>query len=87
MGLYRIQLKPGYRPRVETAMESLGMRIVRVERKSDGMHFFYIDPKKKTEFSFWTTKEGEEEFWYCGVSSSSTRIVDALESSGIFEKK
>ncbi len=87
MGLYRVQLKSGFRPRLEQAMKSIGMPIVRIEEKGDHAHFFYIDPKKSTECSFWVATEGDGAFWYCGLSSSSAKLLNAFDMADIFEKK
>ena len=68
-------------------MEENGVPLTRIEEKEDGAHFFYNDPKKKKECGFWVVRSGDEEFWCCGLSSSSAKIVDAFEKADLFEKK
>lgn len=85
MGLYRIQLKPRAMEKIPATMISLGLPILRVERRENGTYYFYKDPKRQREFAFWLSSDGDQEFWYCGLSSSATKIAKGLSEAGLFE--
>ncbi len=87
MGLYRVKLAVNGAQRIPAVMESLGMPVVRTEERNNGRHLYYSDPGTKKERHFWIAREGCDECWYCGLSSSAAKIADAFERDGIFEKR
>ncbi len=84
MGFYRIQLKNRATEEIHATMISLGLPVIRVEQRDNGIYYSYEDPKSKKEHAFWTYVDDGEVYWCSGLSSGAKKIAEGFTRAGLF---